>query len=191
MKISYFLFLLSTLSFAARPFRGSYEVPVNETNDPTGVIKNMDNRFYDIKFKSNVDDVINATSFDIQLPAELVGETQVLTLNRGEGTEWSGDKILQANCIEENIQLPGDDEIENYFSCFLKMKEIPVDELKVEALMNSTQTDPALVSDKLAVTKIFSNELIGVLRYKMRGRGRDDHGDFSGRRGGRGGRRNP
>jgi hypothetical protein len=75
--------------------------------------------------------------------------------------EWSGENVNRGQCVKEG----------RYYSCSLEMLNVPVDIVKVEEELNADLTlSPQQRADKLTMAKIFLDEHLGVLQYRMRGR---------------------
>lgn len=151
--------LLSVLSFDAlanRPFRGVYEVPVSQPE-----LKPFSS--YPIKFESNTNDVMSADELILQLPSELVGHNFSFAIQKSEG-QWSGQDVQNVDCQV----------IERDFVCHLAFHPIVVDEVLVEESLRKLypSINEETLGRYLEVSSKFSDEPIGILKYRMRGRDR-------------------
>ncbi len=157
----FFLALSICDLFAARPFRGTYEVPLSG-NPNAEKPADPENRFYPVKFKSNTNDVGSADVLELELPAQLVGSAFSFRMVKDNVSgEWSGENVNRGQCVKEG----------RYYSCSLEMLNVPVDIVKVEEELNADLTlSPQQRADKLTMAKIFLDEHLGVLQYRMRGR---------------------
>lgn len=146
-----------SLAYASRPVRGTYEVPVQNT-ELTSFAS------YPVKFKAdNYQDV--PTQIDFPLPEALVGETKIIQMSKSteNANVWTGENVLGV-CST----------IDRYFTCNVKFNNLNIDPNKVDAAVQSTYSTPNEVNNRIQVARIFDGEPIGILRYKLRGRDRSN-----------------
>jgi len=145
-------FTLSLSVCAARPVRGTYEVPVTGDIQPHST--------FQVKFKADNYDR-NPVSIEFPLPLELTGNQEYIHLSQStpNSTIWNGPKV-DATCAKEG----------RWFVCQMKFHDLPIDLARSQEVIANRYTDPAQAEGILEVVKRFSGEGIGVLRYKLRGR---------------------
>ncbi len=150
------LSFFATEAFANRPFRGVYEVPT-----VTPDLRPFSS--YPIRFESNTNDVMTANELVLQLPEELVGSPYEFKISRANN-EWSGPDVSAVDCQV----------ISRDFVCRLAFHAVNVEMPLVE--QNLRQMYPNMneetLSRYLKVSLQFSDEPIGILKYRLRGRDR-------------------
>lgn len=155
-------FILNQNNAFARPIRGEYVVPVSEEN------KNLEPfATYTVKYKADNYDA-NPNTLNFPLPATLVGEQKIITMNKIADTDnqWTGDNIETATCQTTTGEL----------ACTIKFKNLNIDPVKVENQVNqSYSAAEAPMRSKVAL--LFGDSPIGIIKYKLRGHGQDDGGD--------------
>ncbi len=155
LGLSVFLFYFSSsVSYAERPIRGTYEVPVSDN------LKSYAS--YPVKFKSNnYQETPSTISFP--MPSTLMGEETLVTMSKVEGqdTAWAGENV-NGDCIT----------IDRYFKCTVKFNNIAIDEEKLNTSIQQQYKTPEEKIGRTQVAMFFRDEPIGILIYKMRGRGK-------------------
>ncbi len=151
---SFFLFVSVTIpvAHAARPIRGSYEVPVSAD------LKSF--ATYPVKFEAdNYQQDPNTIVFP--MPSTLIGVEQNVKMSKvpGQTTAWEGPNV-DGNC----------ETIGRYFKCTIAFKALAIDQTKVEAAIRSTYQSDQEIAGRLRVADSFGSEPIGIITYKMRGK---------------------
>lgn len=146
--------MFSINSNAARPIRGTYEVPVTEDLQSHAT--------YPVKYKAdNYGQDPNTLTFF--LPSALVGTQKLVTLTRDlangpQSTTWSG-KNAQADC--QNV--------ERSFRCVVKFNDLAIIPEEVEAAVRAQFKLPEAIEGRIQVARVFEGEPIGIINYKLRG----------------------
>lgn len=154
VAIFFSLTLPALRSYAERPVRGVYAVPVD--GNLTAYSK------YPVKFKSN-NYQTEPTHLDFPLPAALVGEEKIISLDKiNETTGTFVGTNAKATCATSG----------RYFTCNVKFNDLAIDPQKVETAIKVTYASDTEASGRLAVARRFGSEPIGIISYKLRGRDR-------------------
>lgn len=155
-KISILTFVVfcfvSIFANAARPIRGTYQVPVADE------LKAFAD--YPVKFKAdNYQDIPTTISFP--MPSALLGEETIFTMSKvsDQSTEWAGENI-KGNC----------ETLGRYFKCTVQFGSLTVDPKKLETSINQQYTTSEEIAGRKMVALSFGAEPIGILIYKMRGK---------------------
>lgn len=164
MKALVLALLLSTAA-EARSLKGTYEVP---TDNPELQGSNI----YPVEF-ANSGDFMRDGQVRFELPAALVGHPivyQVSSVQRGEKDLWSGNGIDKMECDVEGRE----------YVCHVVFtaKSITLNEPAIEEALKAQ--DPTLSEEGMfkfmSISREFADDPIGILRYEVRGKDREESG---------------
>jgi hypothetical protein len=145
------LLMFCTQVLAARPIRGSYDVPVSDE------LRTFAS--FDVKFKSEEYER-DPVQITFPLPVELTGIQNSISMKKSatDPRVWSGP-LVDATCDKEG----------RYFVCQMQFSGLKLDELRAQELITRRNPDPAVADGIIQVSRRFGGEGIGILRYKLRG----------------------
>ncbi len=146
---------IPSTSFAARPIRGTYSVPVSDE------LKQFAS--YDVKFK-DADYQSLPSQINFPLPVDLVGEPINIFIAKEPGFEnvWKGP-LAQGVCTNENRN----------FTCRIEFIGLKFDQEKIISAVNSKYPSASERAGRLSVARHFSGEPIGIITYKLRGKSKE------------------
>ena len=162
------LALLTTLvahAAQARSLKATYEVP---TDNPELQGSNI----YPVEF-ANSGDFMRDSQVRFELPAALVGTPvvyQISSVQRGEKDVWAGNGIDKMECDIEGRE----------YVCHVVFtaKTINLNEPAIEQALKIQ--DPTLSEDGMlkfmSISREFADDPIGILRYEVRGKDREQSG---------------